>query len=59
MNSIERLRRFAPSPSHLWPSPLRTIKPLGRAKTLRPVIQVRSLILLLVAHVHAFLFEVR
>jgi hypothetical protein len=50
MNSVERLRRFAAFPTHLWTTALLIAEPLSAAEVFGPVIQIRGLVLLLVAH---------
>src|SRR5436853_3420089 len=58
MNAVKRLGGFPAPPSHLWLPAVRAIKSLIRPEVLRPVVQVRSLVLLLVAH-DAFPFRIR
>ena len=57
MNTVERLRSFASLAAHLRPAAIGVFKSLDRPEILRSVIQVRSFVLLLVAH-DAFPFSV-
>jgi hypothetical protein len=50
MNSVERLRRFAALPAHLWTTSFLIVEPLRIAEIFGPVVQIRGLVLLLVAH---------
>jgi hypothetical protein len=50
MHSVERLRRLAALPSHFRPFAIRVFESFRSPEVLGPVIQVRRLILLLVAH---------
>src|SRR3954452_25390106 len=58
MDAVERLGGLPAPPSHLWLPAICIVKSLARPEVLHPVIQVRCLILLLVAH-DAFPFRVR
>src|SRR3954471_19031549 len=58
MDAVKRLGGLPAPPSHLWLPAICIVKSLARPEVLRPVIQVRCLILLLVAH-DAFPFRVR
>jgi hypothetical protein len=50
MHSVERLRRLPALPSHLRPLPIRAIESFRRAEIFGAVVDVRSFVLLLVAH---------
>lgn len=50
MHAVERLRRLAALASHFRPLTIRAVESFGRPEILGPVVQVRRLVLLLVAH---------
>jgi hypothetical protein len=50
VHAVERLRRLPAFPSHCRPLPIRAVESFCRPEVLGPVVQVRRLILLLVAH---------
>ena len=50
MNSVERLRRLPAFATHRWLTTIRIFESFCRPEVFRAVIQVRRLVLLLVAH---------
>ena len=58
MHAVERLRRLPAFPTHFWSLAIRAVESFHRPEVLGPVVQIRCLVLLLVAH-DAFLSRVR